>query len=152
MSAAAGQRGAVVLLLALLLLTLLLGAALAGTRNVLREWEICGSELAGTRALLAAESGLARAAAGQAGPEFPPGAGGMVGSVQVQGRFLGLIDRPGPDPEPCLELWEWTAHGYCQVGPDRYHQICQAWCVCPAVDGARPRAWQAWRKGSPPLL
>ena len=149
MSAAAGERGAVVLLLALLLLTLLLGSALASTRNVLREWEICGSELAGTRAMLAAESGLARAPAGLAEPESLPGvgAGGMVSFFQVQGRFLGVIDRPGPEPEPFLELWEWTAHGYCQVGPDRYHQICQAWCVCPAPDGARPRAWQAWRKG-----
>ena len=161
------QRGGIGVLAALGLLSLLAILALASSRNVLRELSLAGSELCGSQAFQAADGALACAlvelpqqlAAGTlvpvTGAVRPLTAGTVPGLAtlrfRVEARYLGRVERSwllglpaAADPDPALEqLWELTAHGYCDTTgghrpSETYHQACQAWVSTPGADPAGP--------------
>jgi len=173
-----GQRGGIALLMACLLLALMASAALAATRNVLREWAMTGTQLGRARAFLAAEAGLAWAETrfglplGEApsladqGPFILEGDQGpaLRTGFRVHRRCLGRVPRPGAGPvpgspglpeSPLDELWECHAHGHCRLGPPgpsavTCHEVCHGWfLVSPPGGTPFPVRRLAWSCNSP---
>ena len=165
---AAREQGGVGILAALALLVGMSLGALGASRDVLREWAICGSARMGTQAFFAADAGLdwgmAQAGGGATlenlvrapfpGPGLAFSGEGGGGGFEVQVRYLGRLEpSSGSGAGTCL--WEFTSHGWCPAGGplpahERYHQVIQGFAATPApMEGAGPEGGAA---GLPPGL
>ena len=148
-----GERGGAAIIAALALLSLLAGVGLAASRNLLRESAIQGDALLGTRAALAAESGLAwflawAAGAGPADPGAPPPLPPDLLAQPAEDRLrtacsLQIRPEPSRDSPGTAAAYRVTAEGRCEVlagdGPVRsFRQVRELVVAVPFQDSAGP--------------